>query len=306
MTWTRADIPDQVGRVAVVTGANGGLGLETAEALAAAGAHVVLATRSPGKTEAAVARIRAGVPEASLSVVPLDLASQASVQAASEQILGAHDRIDLLVNNAGVMGIPEGRTEDGFETQLAVNHLGHFALTGLLLPALQKGPNVRVVTVTSTAHHFGRRINPANANLEGQYTPFGAYGQSKLANFHFGLGLHRRFSEAKVYASSLIAHPGLTRTDLQVVSVTESGGASTQRFWEWMSRTTGMSPADGALPQLRASTDPQARGGDFYCPAWVNFGPPVRKPILRRFRLDAAIDTLWQYSEDATGVTYRL
>lgn len=306
MTWTCADIPDQVGRVAVVTGANGGLGLETAEALAAAGAHVILATRSPGKTEAAVSRIRAGVPEASLSVVPLDLASQASVHAASEQILGAHDRIDLLVNNAGVMGIPEGRTEDGFETQLAVNHLGHFALTGLLLPALLHAPTARVVTVTSTAHHYARRIDPFNANLEGKYTPFGAYGQSKLANFHFGLGLHRRFSEARVHASSLLAHPGLSRTELQVVSVTESGGASTQRFWKWMSRTTGMSPADGALPQLRASTDPQARGGDFYCPAWVNFGPPVRKPILRRFRLDAAMDRLWDYSEDATGVRYRL
>ncbi len=304
MTWSRADIPAQVGRVAVVTGANGGLGLETAEALAAAGARVVLAARSPGKTEAAVARIRAGVPDASLSVVPLDLASQASVHAASERILSSYDRIDLLVNNAGVMGIPEGRTEDGFETQLAVNHLGHFALTSLLLPALLTSPNARVVTVTSTAHHYGRRIDPTNPNLEGKYTPFGAYGQSKLANFHFGLGLQRRLADAKVCASSLIAHPGLTRTELQAVSVTESGGASTQRFWEWMTRKTGMSPADGALPQLRAATDPQARGGDFYCPAWVNFGPPVRKPILRRFRLAAAIDTLWRYSEEATGVTY--
>lgn len=306
MTWSRADIPDQAGRVAVVTGANGGLGLETAEALAAAGAHVVLAARSPGKTEAAVARIRAAVPGASLSVVPLDLASQASVRVASEQILSAHDRIDLLVNNAGVMAIPEGRTDDGFEIQLAVNHLGHFALTGLLLPALLESPVARVVTVTSTAHHFGGRFDPANPNLNGKYTPFGAYGQSKLANFHFGLGLHRRLTDAKVYASSLIAHPGLSRTELQVVSVTESGGASTQRFWEWMARKTGMSASDGALSQLRASTDPQARGGDFYCPAWVNFGPPVRKPILRRFRIDAAIDTLWKYSEDATGVTYAL
>ena len=210
------------------------------------------------------------------------------------------------MNNAGVMAVPEGRTEDGFETQLAVNHLGHFALTGLLLPALLEGSNARVVTVTSIAHHFGRRIDPANPNLEGTYTPFGAYGQSKLANFHFGLGLHRRLTKAKVYTSSLIAHPGLTRTELLMGSVSESAGGSKQRLWEWVTRTTGMSPADGALPQLRASTDPKAQGGDFYCPAWVNFGPPVRKPILRRFRLDAAIDTLWQYSEDATGVTYTL
>lgn len=306
MSWNLSDIPDQTGRVAVVTGANGGLGLETAEALAEAGASVVLAARSPGKTENAVSRILEAAPDASLQIVPLDLASQASVRRAAEQILGEHDQIDLLVNNAGVMGIPEGRTEDGFETQLAVNHLGHFALTGLLLPALLRSPNARVVTVTSTAHHFGRRIDPANVNLEGKYTPFGAYGQSKLANFHFGLGLHRRFAESKVSASSLIAHPGLSRTELQAVSVTESGGASQQRFWEWMARKTGMSAADGALPQLRAATDPQARGGEFYVPTWVNFGPPVRKPILRRFRLDAAIDTLWQYSEEVTGVTYAL
>lgn len=306
MSWSRADIPDQAGRVAVVTGANGGLGLETAEALAAAGAHVVLAARSPGKTEAAVARIRAAVPRAFLSVVPLDLGSQGSVHAAAKQILSAHDRIDLLVNNAGVMAIPQGRTEDGFEIQLAVNHLGHFALTGLLMPALVDSPGARVVTVTSTAHHFGRPLDPANPNLEGRYSPFGAYGQSKLANFHFGLGLHRRFVRAGVQASSLVAHPGLTRTDLQVVSVTKSEGARLQVFWERVSRMTGMTPADGARSQLRAATDPSVGGGDFIGPAWMNFGPPVRKPILRRLRLGAAIDTLWKYSEDATGVRYAL
>lgn len=306
MSWNRSDIPDQAGRIAVVTGANGGLGLEAAEALAAAGAHVIMAARSPTKTEAAVARIRAAVPDAALEVVPLDLASQGSVRAASDMITAGHDRIDLLMNNAGVMAIPQSRTEDGFETQLAVNHLGHFALTGLLLPSLLNAPAPRVVTVTSTAHHFGRRIDPSNPNLEGSYSPFGAYGQSKLANFHFGLGLQRRFEDAKVYASSLLAHPGLTRTDLQTLSVTESDGGSTQRFWEWVSRTTGMTPAQGALSQLRAATDPQARGGDFFGPAWVNAGPPVRKPVLRRYRLDDAVDTLWTFSEKATGVTFQM
>lgn len=306
MTWSRADIPDQTGRVAVVTGANGGLGLETAEALAVAGAHVVMAARSPAKATSAVARIRTAVPSASLEVVLLDLASQSSVRGASEQILGSHDRVDLLVNNAGVMALPDGRTEDGFETQLAVNHLGHFALTGLLLPALLVAPAARVVTVTSTAHHIGRRFDAANPNLEGRYRPFGAYSQSKLANFHFGLGLHRRFQRAGVSATSLLAHPGLTRTDLQVVSVAESGGAPLQRFWEQMARTTGMTPADGALSQLRAATDPRVGGGDFLGPAWMNFGPPVRRPVLRRIRLDTAIDTLWSFSEDATGVTFGL
>ncbi|HUV48199.1 MAG: oxidoreductase [Actinomycetes bacterium] len=306
MSWTRADIPDLTGRVAVVTGANGGLGLETAEALAVAGAHVVMAARTPSKTESAVARVRTAAPRASLEVIPLDLASQASVHAAARAIVATHQRIDLLVNNAGIMAVPEGRSEDGFETQLAVNHLGHFALTGLLLPTLLNAPGSRVVTVTSTAHHVGRAIDVSNPNLEGRYTPFGAYCQSKLANFHFGLGLHHRLSDANVDAASLIAHPGLSNTELQEVSVTASGGGTVERFWEWMARTTGMSAANGALPQLRASVDPTTRSGDFLCPAWGNFGPPVRRPVLRRFRLDRAIDDLWQYSEDATGVRYSM
>ena len=228
------------------------------------------------------------------------------MHAAARAIVATHQRIDVLVNNAGIMAVPEGRSEDGFETQLAVNHLGHFALTGLLLPTLLNAPGSRVVTVTSTAHHVGRAIDVSNPNLEGRYTPFGAYCQSKLANFHFGLGLHHRLSDANVDAASLIAHPGLSNTELQEVSVTASGGGTVERFWEWMARTTGMSAANGALPQLRASVDPTTRSGDFLCPAWGNFGPPVRRPVLRRFRLDRAIDDLWQYSEDATGVRYSM
>lgn len=306
MTWNRADIPDQSGRVVVVTGANGGLGLETAQALAVAGAHVVMAARNPVKTEAAVSQICAVFPDASLEVIPLDLASQAGVRKASEQILDVHRRIDVLVNNAGVMAVPEGRTEDGFETQLAVNHLGHFALTGLLLPALLAAPAGRVVSVTSTAHHIGRAIDPANPNLDGKYRPFGAYGQSKLANLHFALGLQRRFDAAHVPATSILAHPGLARTELQSESVRASDGGSAQTFWDWVTATTGMSASAGALPQLRAATDPSARGGDFFGPVWVNFGQPVRKPILRRFRLGEAIDKLWRFSEEATGVTFKL
>lgn len=306
MSWSRDDIPDLTGRVAVVTGANGGLGLETAEALAVAGAHVVMAARNPVKTESAVARVRGATAVASLEVVPLDLSSQSSVRSASAQILANHDRVDLLVNNAGVMAIPEGRTVDGFETQLAVNHLGHFALTGLLLPALLTAAAARVVTVTSTAHHLGRRLDSANPNLEGCYRPFGAYGQSKLANFHFGIGLQRRFERAGVRATSVLAHPGLTRTDLLVVGATEPGGAPLPPFWEQMTRLTGMTPADGALSQLRAATDPRVRGGDVLGPAWVNVGPPVRKPVLRRIGLEAAIDSLWHFSEQATGVTFRM
>jgi len=174
VTWTAADIPNQAGRTAVVTGANGGLGLETARSLASAGAHVVMAVRNLDKATEAVADIRRGAPEASLEVVALDLASQASVRAAAEQILAAHETLDILVNNAGVMGIPERRTVDGFELQFAVDHLGHWALTALLMPALLRADAARIVTVTSTAHHIGRAVDPANPNLEGKYGPWRA------------------------------------------------------------------------------------------------------------------------------------
>lgn len=303
MSWTTKDIPDLTGRIAVVTGANGGLGLETARALAGAGAHVVMAARDPEKTAVAEKSILETHPRASLEVVPLDLASLASVREAADRILSAHERIDILVNNAGLMAIPERRTADGFEMQLGVNHLGHFALTAHLLPALLRAEAARVVSVTSTAHHMGRALDPKNPHLEGTYGPWKAYGQSKLANFHFAIGLQRRFEAAGVRAASLLAHPGLSNTDLQARSVTETGGGFWQRFFHRLAGSTGMTPAAGALPQLRAATDPKARGGEFYAPRFVNSGPPVRRPILRRIGLTRAIDTLWEVSERETKVT---
>jgi NAD(P)-dependent dehydrogenase (short-subunit alcohol dehydrogenase family) len=302
MSWTTSDIPDQSGRVVVVTGANGGLGLETARALAAAGAHVVMAARDPEKTAAAEKSIRETHPSALLEIVPLDLGSLASVKQAAGRILAAHDRIDLLVNNAGVMACPERRTLDGFEMQFGVNHLGHFAFTAHLLPALLRAPAARVVSVTSTAHHMGRAVDPDNPHLRGNYGAWKAYGQSKLANFHFALGLQRRFEAAGVAAASLVAHPGLSDTGLQATSVDASGGGATQRFFHVLARRTGMTAARGALPQLRAATDPKAKGGEFYGPRYVNNGPPVRRPILRRVGLTRAIDTLWAVSERETGV----
>jgi NAD(P)-dependent dehydrogenase (short-subunit alcohol dehydrogenase family) len=300
--WTAADIPGQAGRTAVVTGANGGLGLESARTLAAAGAHVVMAARNQEKAAEAVADIRRGVPGASLEVVALDLASQASVREAAEQILATHEKIDILVNNAGVMGIPERRTVDGFEMQFGVDHLGHYALTALLMPALLRADAARIVTVTSTAHHMGRAVDPANPHLNGRYRPWRAYGQAKLANFHFGIGLQRRLEAAGAPVASLIAHPGLSNTDLQAVSVHETGGGLSQRFFHGLAQSTGMSPAQGALSQLRAATDPAAKGGEFYGPRFVNNGAPVRKPILRRLGLDRAIARLWEVSERETGL----
>ena len=306
MSWSAADIPGQHGRTAVVTGANGGLGLETARQLAAKGAHVVMAVRNQEKAAAALEEIRTGAPDASLELVALDLASQASVRAAARQIMAAHKSIDLLINNAGVMGIPEAKTADGFEMQFGVDHLGHWSLTALLLPALLRSRGARIVTVTSTAHHMGRAVNPANPHLHGRYRPWRAYGQAKLANFHFGLGLQRELAKAGASAASLIAHPGLSNTDLQAVSVQQSGGGASQRFFLFLARRTGMSAADGALSQLRAATDPAAKGGEFYGPRFVNSGPPVRKPVVRRPGMDKAIAALWEVSERETGIAIDL
>ena len=305
-TFTDAFVADQHGRIAVVTGANGGLGLETARQLAAKGAHVVMAVRNQEKAAAAVDEIRASVPDAALELVALDLASQASVRAAAEQIMAAHQSIDLLINNAGVMGIPEAKTVDGFEMQLGVDHLGHWSLTALLLPTLLRTPGARIVTVTSTAHHMGRAIGPANPHLHGRYRPWRAYGQAKLANFHFGLGLQRELENAGASTASLIAHPGLSNTDLQAVSVQQTGGGTSQRFFLFLARRSGMSAADGALSQLRAATDPAAKGGEFYGPRFVNSGPPVRKPVVRRLGMDKAIAALWEVSERETGIAIDL
>jgi NAD(P)-dependent dehydrogenase (short-subunit alcohol dehydrogenase family) len=306
MSWSATDIPDQSGRVAVVTGANGGLGLETTRELARKGAHVVMAVRNEHRAQEAVVDIRATVAEAALELVSLDLASQASVRAAAEQILGEHERIDLLLNNAGVMGIPERKTVDGFEMQFGVDHLGHWTLTALLLPALLRSPDARIVTVTSTAHHMGRPVDPRNPHLEGRYRPWRAYGQAKLANFHFGLGLQRELAQAGASAASLVAHPGLSNTDLQAVSVRETGGGASQRFFLTLAQRTGMSPAQGALSQLRAATDTHAKGGELYGPLFVNNGPPVRKPIFRRVGLSRAIARLWEASLRETGVALAL
>lgn len=301
MSWGVADIPDQGGRTAVVTGANGGLGLETARALAAAGANVVLAARNQKRAAEAVEQIRATATDAKLTIVELDLGSLDSVKTAAEQILAAYETIDLLVNNAGVMGIPERRTDDGFEMQFGVDHLGHFALTARLLPALLSADAARVITVTSSAHHLGRAVNPGNPNLDGRYGPWRAYNQAKLANFHFGLGLARMLKSAGRTTASLIAHPGLSNTELQAVSVEETGGGLSQRFFLALARNVGMSPAEGALSQLRAATDPKAKSGEFYGPLFVGNGPPVRKPVLRP-GMKRAIDRLWEVSERETGL----
>jgi len=300
--YTFASIPDLSSRVAVVTGANGGLGLSTAKAFAGAGAHVVMAARDQGKAADARGEILAAVPGASLDVVELDLASLASVEQAARAILATHDEIDLLVNNAGLMAMPERATADGFEMQLGVNHLGHWALTARLMPAVLRAESARVVTVTSTARHLGRALRADDPHLHGRYKPWRAYGQSKLANWHFALGLQREFDRVGIAAKSLVAHPGLTNSDLQARTVREGGGGAAAGFFHRLTAATGMTPDRGALPQIRAATDPEAKGGQLYAPRFANSGAAVRRPVLRRVGLSHAIATLWAVSERETGL----
>jgi len=302
MAWTTARIPDLSGRVALITGANSGLGLETARALAGAGAHVILAARTAEKGAAARANIRATFPAASVETLAMDLASQASIKAAAADVARKHPALDILVNNAGVMALPEGRTEDGYETQFGVDHLGHWTLTALLLPALLRADAARVVTVSSVARYQGKALDPKDPYHEGAYDPWRAYGDAKLANYHFAIGLQRELARHGARASSLTAHPGLSHTNLQVATDERGGAGPSGARWRVIAERWGMTSARGALSQLRAATDPRARGGQFYGPRFLATGAPVRLPILRRVGLRHAIAALWEVSERETGV----
>ena len=296
-TWTEADVPGQPGRTAVITGANSGLGFETARVLAERGAAVVLAVRDPGKAKDAAARISASAPGATLSTVRLDLGSLASIREAAEELRASHDRLDLLINNAGLMMTPHGRTEDGFELQFGTNHLGHFALTGLLLDRMLEVPGSRVVTVSSNGHRLGR-INFDDLQSERRYSRTGAYGQSKLANLLFTYELQDRLARAGAATEALAAHPGTSNTNL------------TQYLPVWMRVGAILLPSQGsamgAVPTLRAATDPAARGGEYYGPAGLgeNRGPARRVQSSARSHNTEVARRLWEESARLTGVSY--
>ena len=290
--WNIEQMPDQTGRVAVVTGANTGIGFETAAALAAHGARVVLACRNPRKAGAALGRIQSRTPDADLGFIDFDLASLASVEKFADVFRADHDRLDLLINNAGVMAVPLGHTEDGFELTFGCNHLGHFALTGRLMDLLLATPKARVVTVSSLTHRMGV-MDFGNLNAEKSYRKMSAYGQSKLANMLFHFELERRLTAAGVPVSATAAHPGWTRTDLQRhATVMDFFGPLTQ------------GPAAGALPTIRAAVDPNARGGDYYGPRGLFelIGLPRKVGTAAAARNEEDARRLWQVSEELTGV----
>ncbi|MFE7131362.1 oxidoreductase [Streptomyces sp. NPDC057638] len=297
MTWSHADIPDQSGRIALITGASGGIGLETARTLAARGAHVVLACRSEHRGRAAAARIGG-----STEVVHLDLGSLDSVRDAAARVRARHDHLDLLINNAGVMFPPYGRTEDGFEPHFGVNHLGHFALTGLLLDRMTQVPHSRIVTVTSLAHRAGGAIGPYEAWLADGHQSAAAYGRSKLANLLFARELQHRLALAGAATVSVAAHPGLSPTGLW-----DGAPPALVRPFAAVGLRCLAQPVDrAALPSLRAATDRTVPGGAYLGPSrlFESRGTPGPARSSRAARDHAARARLWELSEELTEVRY--
>jgi len=298
--WTAADVPDQHGRTVVITGANSGIGFEAAKALAERGATVVLACRDTDRAGLAADRIRADAPNADIRITQLDLASLASVRAAAERLRADHLRIDLLINNAGLMIPPYGRTEDGFELQFGTNHLGHFAFTGLLLDRMVGVPGSRIVTVSSNAHKGGR-INFDDLQSAQRYSRMAAYGQSKLANLLFTYELQRRLAEAGAQTIAVAAHPGGSRTEL-----TRNTPPLFRPATGILMRIIGQSAAMGALPTLRAAVDDAVRGGDYYGPDGRSeqTGHPKLVESNALSHDTAAARRLWIESERLTGISY--
>ena len=297
--WTTSDIPDQTGRTAVVTGANTGLGFQTAAALAAHGAHVVLAVRNLDKGKDAVQKIAAASPGAAVTLQELDLTSLSSVRAAADELRSKHDGIDLLINNAGVMFTPKSITKDGFELQFGTNHLGHFALTGLLLDRLLPTQGSRVVTVSSVGHRIRAAIHFDDLQWERSYSRVGAYGQSKLANLLFTYELQRRLAPRGTTIAAA-AHPGGSNTELMRNMPAPLRVA-----------TAAMAPlfqgADmGALPTLRAATDPDVLGGQYFGPDGLGQlrGYPKVVSSSDQSHDESLQRRLWEVSEQLTGVVY--
>ncbi|MBT2401007.1 oxidoreductase [Streptomyces sp. ISL-100] len=300
--WKASDIPDQSGRTAVVTGANSGIGLVTARELARRGARVVLACRSEQRGKEAAAGITREVPGALVEFTPLDLADLSSIRDFAGSY--AYDRLDLLINNAGVMALPYGRTADGFETQFGVNHLGHFALTGLLLPHLLRTPAARVVTVSSGLHALSN-IDIGDLNSERKYRRWIAYGRSKTANLLFIHELAARLAAAGSDVVAAAAHPGYASTNLQSAGVRMEGRRAAERIVALGNRIIAQPAESGALPTLYAATEPGVQPDSFTGPKIQGWrGAPTKSWRAKWTTNDVASERLWVASEQLTGVTY--
>ena len=299
--WTADDVGDQTGRVAIVTGSNTGLGYDTALVLASRGAQVVLAVRNAEKGKAAAAKLVGQIPRANVTVQSLDVGSLQSVRTAAEEIKTAHPRIDLLINNAGVMYPPKQLTADGFELQFGTNHLGAFALTGLLLENMLSVPGSRVVAVGSIAHRIQAAIHFDDLQWERSYNRVAAYGQSKLSNLMFTYELQRRLAAKGEPTIAVAAHPGISNTEL----MRHVPGSGLPGFRQVAGLVTN-SAAMGALATLRAATDPGVRGGQYYGPDGIRElrGHPKLVESSKQSHDQDVQRRLWSVSEELTGVTF--
>jgi NAD(P)-dependent dehydrogenase (short-subunit alcohol dehydrogenase family) len=307
MKWTQEQIPDQAGKTALVTGSNSGIGLETARWLAAKGATVILGCRSEAKAHAALAEIRRTVPDAKLEFLQIDLSDLDSVRVAAERVKAAHPVLDLLCNNAGVMGHHSVQlTKQGFEMQFGTNHLGHYALTGRLFDALKAAPAARVVAVSSVAHRTTRGLNLDDPAFERtRYWHFDAYGKSKLANLSFALELNRRARAAGLALKALAAHPGYSATNI-TSGTNQTGNKLKDAVVGFGNSLLGMSPLQGALPTLYAATEPSIEGGEFVGPngLFELWGQPKPATPSRLAQDPALAAALWSKSEEWTGVKF--
>jgi NAD(P)-dependent dehydrogenase (short-subunit alcohol dehydrogenase family) len=307
-SWRVEDVPDQVGKTFVITGANSGIGWEAALVLARKGGEVILACRSAERGQKALEALKAAHPPARASLMTLDLASLASIRAFADAFRAQHGRLDALLNNAGLMAIPSAKTADGFEMQLGTNHLGHFALTGLLFGRLVESAPARVVNVSSTAHRIGK-IRFDDLMSETRYDKWAAYGQSKLANLLFTFELQRRVEKKFGKRPPVIAvacHPGYAATELQGKGATLGGS----RFEAFLMRLgngiVAQTAAMGATPTLRATTDPIVRGGEYFGPSGFMelAGPPVPVECMPAARDTEVAKKLWEKSVELTGIDF--
>ncbi len=306
--WTSDCIPDLKEKTITITGANSGLGFEITKILSTKNPHIIMACRNIEKAEKAKASILKENPEASLEIMEIDLSKLASVKNFAKQFSGKFDKLDILFNNAGVMFAPKVITEDGFELHMAVNHFGHFALTGLLMDKLAKAENARVISISSMGHRFGK-VNLKNVNYEkGLYNRIMAYSNSKIANLYFSYELDRKLKESKSSIISVAAHPGWTRTNLQTAGGAIDNSKGSIRFWNFMNIFFSQEVDMGVLPQLRAAFDPNVKGGEYFSPEkFLHLrGYPIIKPSNRRSRNKKNAQQFWEVSEELTGVKYKL
>jgi len=302
--WTADNIPNLTGKIIVITGANGGLGFESAQTLAEKGATIVMAVRSMDKGEKARSDILRTHPQVSLDLMKLDVGDLSSVRKFAEDFKSKYDRLDILINNAGVMAIPRQETVDGFEMQLGVNHLGHFALTSLLLDVIVKTPNARIHNVTSSANYTGT-INFDDLMGEQNYGRWSAYGQSKLANVFFTFELQKRLTAAGFDTITNTSHPGFVYTNLQANSVKQSETKMEALLYRIIEPIMAQDISMGILPMLYGSTAEDAKGGTFYGPRTLNIrGYPAEKKANKEANDAQALKRFWEISEKLTGVTY--